>query len=136
MNSRSRADDPFVVLIHSAAVISGHATVNRSHHGNQNVHPACSWYVRGATKCVPLNVERKLYKATLSVRLITLKRKRSLFFSVRSRLSTPTPRSNRWRGATRAGLLSGSSVPAAGTTIRLAVMLSGAQVVKPAFAVA
>src|SRR5262245_23311439 len=103
---------------------------------SQNVHPACNWYVRGATKCVPLNVDRKLYSATLFVRLMTLNRRRSLFLSVRNRLSIPTPRSNRSRGATRDGLFRGSPVPAAGTTSRLAAILLGAQLVKPAVAVA
>jgi len=27
---------------------------------DQNVTPNCTWYARGVTKCVPLNVERKL----------------------------------------------------------------------------
>src|ERR1019366_7739539 len=46
------------------------------------------------------------------------------------------PRSNRCRGATRAGLFSGSPVPAAGTTMRLVVMLAGLQLVNPAAGVA
>src|SRR5262249_53171009 len=84
----------------------------------------------------PLNVDRKLYSATLFVRLMTLNRRRSLFLSARNRLSIPTPRSIRSRGATRDGLFKGSPVPAAGTTSRLAIMLLGAQVVKPPATVA
>src|SRR5205085_251119 len=94
---------------------------------DQKVQPTDAWYVRGATKCVPLNVERKLYKASLFVRLMMLNRTRSLDLSPRSKLSVPRPRSRRWRGATRLGLVNGSPAPAAGTTSRLVVMLPGAQ---------
>jgi hypothetical protein len=48
----------------------------------QNVTPTCPWNVLGVTKCVPVNVDRKLYKASLSVRLMMLKRRRSLALSV------------------------------------------------------
>src|SRR5579871_4373716 len=60
----------------------------------QNVIPSCTWYVRGATKCVPLNVDRKLNSASLFVRFKTLTRILSFTLSVRSALSTPAPTSN------------------------------------------
>src|SRR2546430_2584414 len=63
---------------------------------------------------------------------MTLNRSRTLFLSVCNRLSRPRPRSNRCRGATRDGLVSGSPVPAAGTTSRLAERLPGAQLATPA----
>src|SRR5678815_2366902 len=67
--------------------------------GSQNVTPTCTWNAREVTKCVPLNVDRKLYRACLFVTLITLNRARSFALSPCSRLSTPNPRSNRLRGA-------------------------------------
>src|SRR5437867_12337849 len=38
---------------------------------NQNTSPRCACHVRGVTVCVPLKVERKLYRASLFVRLRT-----------------------------------------------------------------
>src|SRR5438445_11982959 len=67
---------------------------------------------------------------------MTLNRSRTLFLSVCNRLSRPRPRSNRCHGATRDGLVSGSPVPAAGTTSRLAERLPGAQLATPAAGVA
>src|SRR2546430_15236278 len=78
---------------------------------NQKVQPTDAWYVLGATKWVPLNVERKLYKASVLVRLMMLNRRRSFDLSPRSRLSVPIPTSNRCRGATRLGLFRGSPAP-------------------------
>jgi hypothetical protein len=38
----------------------------------QNVNAICPVTVRGDTKCVPLNVDRKLYSASLLVRLVAV----------------------------------------------------------------
>lgn len=57
--------------------------------------------VRGATKCVPLNVDRKLYSAILFVKLSAVNRSVSFLCSVPSRLSVPTLKSKRVRRDTR-----------------------------------
>src|SRR5713101_4033370 len=72
----------------------------------QKWKPNSAVYARGVTKCVPLNVDRKLYTAVLLVRLMTVKRKLHLYRSPWKRLSSPTDTSNRLRGLTRVGLRS------------------------------
>ena len=92
-------------LIHGLCRLAGvacHAGARR-----QNVIPICTSYARGARKCVPLNVESKLYRASVFVKLITLKRSRSFVRGVASRLSNPTPTFRTLRGAIRPGFVSG-----------------------------
>ena len=64
---------------------------------------------------MPLKVERKLYSATLLVRLaISSDAVNFSRFSVWNRLSVPMPRLKTWRGFTRSGLWSSFSWPACG----------------------
>src|SRR5579875_661220 len=65
-------------------------------------------------KCVPLNVERKLYSATLFVMLVTPNVAFSLYRSPWKRLSHPPDMSNVLWGAMRCGFRSGLNVPGAG----------------------
>ena len=67
-----------------------------------------------------MNVDRKLYSASLFATFSTLKRSFTFALSLWNRLSAPKPRSKMWRGATRGGLFTSSSVPSAGMTSRLA----------------
>src|SRR5665647_657505 len=70
---------------------------------------------RGCRKWVPLKVDRKLYSATLLVRLATSSD--PVNFSCRSvwnRLSLPKPKLKTCRGFTRSGLWSSFSQPACG----------------------
>ena len=49
-----------------------------------------------------------------------MRRARTFALPAWNRLSTPIPRSNRWRGAIRGGLVTSSSVPSAGIFRRVA----------------
>src|ERR1035441_5783986 len=85
---------------------------------NQNVKPMRATRDRGCRKCVPLKVDRKLYRATLLVRLaISSDAVNFSCFSVCNRLSLPMPRLNTLRGFTRSGLWSSFSWPACGRVI-------------------
>ena len=67
---------------------------------------------RGLTKCVPEKVDRKLYSATLLVRLTMVTEAESVRLSSDlrwKRLSSPKDRSKRLREATRGGLWSGAT---------------------------
>jgi cobalt-zinc-cadmium resistance protein CzcA len=71
----------------------------------QNANPIDACRVRGSTKCVPLNVDRKLYSAIWLVRFATVNESRMRRRpSACSRLSVPIPALNRLRGFTRSGL--------------------------------
>src|SRR5260370_26777278 len=77
---------------------------------NQNTKPIRTKAVRGCRKCVPLKVDKKLYSATLLVRLaMSTDAVMRLWPSVWSRLSVPKPRLNTLRGFTRSGLWSSFS---------------------------
>ena len=80
----------------------------------QKAIPNCARYVRGATKCVPEQVERKLKSATLLVTFRASNRKVQRTRSVWNRLSVPTPTLNRLRPRIRGGFVSSFSVPGAG----------------------
>ena len=72
--------------------------------------------MRGCRKCVPLNVDRKLYSATLLVMLAMSKDAVNFScFSVWNRLSVPRPTLKTLRGFTRSGLWSSFSVPVCGS---------------------
>src|ERR1051325_8047321 len=72
--------------------------------------------VRGCRKWVPLNVDRKLYSATLLVMLPTsTDAVHFACFSEWKRLSDPMPTLKTCRGLTRSGLWSSSSWPACGS---------------------
>ncbi len=74
---------------------------------NQNTKPSWATTDRGCKKCVPLNVDRKLYSATLLVTLvISTEAVYRLAPSLCKRLSVPMPRLMRLRGFTRLGLWS------------------------------
>lgn len=62
----------------------------------QNTYPICAVYVRGVMKCVPLKVDRKLYRATSFATFNTVSRSVTRVLSPRSKLSVPTPMSNTW----------------------------------------
>ena len=84
-------------------------------------------YDLGLTKWVPLNVDKKLYSATLLVMLIAV----SLgYLSPRKRLSSPRATSNTCLGAMRGGFLSSFSAPGAGMFTRVEPYSEGAQVVR------
>src|SRR5262249_34992471 len=77
----------------------------RLHHRAQNTSPILATTVRGCRKCVPLKVDRKLYSATLFVRLaISTDAVTRVRFSECRRSSVPTARLNTFRGFTRSGL--------------------------------
>src|SRR5579871_5946437 len=78
-------------------------------------------------KCVPLKVDRKLYKAILFVRFSTVKCKLTFSRSPRNTLSNPVLRSKRFRGAMRGGFVSGLAVPGAGMRTSVAPRLAGLQ---------
>src|SRR4051812_25493585 len=62
--------------------------------------------VRGDTKCVPENVDKKLYNATRFARFTMVTEADTVRSLLCSRLSSPIVRSNKLREAIRAGLLS------------------------------
>src|ERR1035437_7681219 len=62
-----------------------------------------------------MKVERKLYSPYLSVTLMAVSRRLTLYLSPLSMLSCPMATSNRFRGAIRGGFLSSFSVFGAGT---------------------
>src|SRR5664279_554263 len=71
----------------------------------QNENPTEARNERGSTKCVPLNVDRKLYSAAWLVMFAKVNESRMRRCpSACSRLSVPTPTSSRLRGLTRSGL--------------------------------
>src|SRR5260370_41707691 len=76
--------------------------------------PTSARYARGATKCVPEQVDRKLYMDSLLVMFSAVRRSVQRLCSVWNRLSVPTLTSNRLRGRTRAGFKSSFCVPGAG----------------------
>src|SRR5208337_3054328 len=82
--------------------------------GPQKATPNSARYARGATKCVPEQVDRKLNSASLFVTFSASNRIVQRTRSVWNRLSVPTPMLNKWRERTRAGFLSSFSVPGAG----------------------
>ena len=68
----------------------------------QKTRPTRAMSVRGCRKYVPLNVDRKLYRATLLVMLAMSKDAVNFScFSVWNRLSVPIPRLKTLRGFTR-----------------------------------
>ena len=85
---------------------------------------------------MPLNVDKKLYSATLFVMLMPVKRSVTFVCSPRRRLSVPTLKSNKLRGATRGGFVSSFSVPSAGIRILRAPRFDEAHVVMGVFSVA
>ena len=87
---------------------------------NQKAMPTSARYARGATKCVPEQVERKLYIASLLVMFRAVSRRVQRTCSVWNRLSLLTLTSNKFRGRTRAGFVSSFSVPGAGIVTNLA----------------
>ncbi|MGI8469648.1 MAG: hypothetical protein ACR2N3_14480 [Pyrinomonadaceae bacterium] len=58
---------------------------------------------------MPLNVELKLYSATLLVRLANVKRAETFALSERKILSAPKLKSNKFRGAILGGFVSSFS---------------------------
>jgi hypothetical protein len=86
----------------------------------QNANESSARRLRGAMKCVPLQVDRKLYMEIEFVRFCIVSRKFQRYRSACNKLSIPALKPRTCLGLMRAGLVSSLAVPSAGIRISFA----------------